>query len=135
MVRFSDQIRQAVRDCGSSRYVLAKQLGISESTISRFMAGNRGLTLDLLDKLADVLGLQVVFTVQRVQRPARRGRKKKEKEMMTVKSKEDWRLVAKAFAKDANENHFSSRRGVWFLENAGVLCVYNNNPYVGDPSQ
>jgi transcriptional regulator with XRE-family HTH domain len=50
---FSSQLRRAVRDCGTSRYVLAKQLGIAESTLSRFLSGKRGLTLGVVDKIAD----------------------------------------------------------------------------------
>jgi hypothetical protein len=38
--------------------------------------------------------------------------------------------LADGLAKDAFENHFSSRRGIWQLEDyKGVLCLYNNNPY------
>ena len=31
--------------------------GVSEATLSRFMSGERGLTLTVLDRLADYLGL------------------------------------------------------------------------------
>jgi hypothetical protein len=44
--------------------------------------------------------------------------------------------LAQSLARDANEEHFESRRGVWTLEQApGVVCVYNNNPYAGDPER
>jgi plasmid maintenance system antidote protein VapI len=129
---FSDQLRNAVRDCGTTRYALAKQLGISESTLSRFLSGERGLTLDLVDRLADVLGLQIHVTVQRAERPAQRGPKPKREKPVT-KTAQHWGFVAQAFAKDAHENHFSSRRGIWHLEDLNVLCVYNNNPYAKHP--
>ena len=45
----------------------------------------------------------------------------------------NWKTLASALAIDAYENHFSSRRGVWFLEDVGVLCLFNNNPYAADP--
>lgn len=47
----------------------------------------------------------------------------------------NWKDLAQKFAMDANENHFSSRRGIWFIEDKGVLCIYNNNPYEGFPDQ
>ena len=130
---FSDQLRQAVRDCGTSRYALARQLSISESTLSRFLSGERGLTLDLLDQLADVLGLKIVVTMQRVARPSRRGPKPKGEKKMLVKTKVNWEVVAMGAAKDASENNFSSRRGIYFFEDVNVLCVYNNHPYGSEP--
>src|SRR5262249_53376841 len=38
-------------------------------------------------------------------------------------------------AEEANENHFSSRRGIWHLEAVNKLCVYNNNPYANYPNR
>ena len=52
---FSEQLRRAINSCGLTRYQLAKRTGISEATLSRFMSGQRGLTLKVVDKLADVL--------------------------------------------------------------------------------
>ena len=57
-IKLSDQIRQAVDASGLSRYRIAKELGISESTMSRFMAGS-GLRLENLDALADLLELDI----------------------------------------------------------------------------
>ena len=56
--KLSDQIRQAVDASGMSRYRIAKELGISESTMSRFMAGS-GLLLENLDALADLLEIDI----------------------------------------------------------------------------
>jgi hypothetical protein len=55
----SEQLRQAIRDCGESRYALSKRSGIDQSTLTRFMSGERGLRLDAVDVLADVLGLEL----------------------------------------------------------------------------
>jgi transcriptional regulator with XRE-family HTH domain len=55
----SDELRKAVETCGMSRYRIARELGVSESTLSRFMSGERGLTLKTLDKLCEFLGLQL----------------------------------------------------------------------------
>jgi transcriptional regulator with XRE-family HTH domain len=57
---FSDQIRQAVDASGKSRYRLCKEIGVDQSTLSRFMSGERGLTTPVLDRLADALGLEIV---------------------------------------------------------------------------
>jgi len=59
-VRLSDQIRQAVDDCGLSRYAISKVTGIAQSTLSRFMSGERGLPMKTLNRLADFLDLNVV---------------------------------------------------------------------------
>jgi len=58
-VKLSDQIRQAVDASGLSRYRISKTLGISESTMSRFMSGQGGLSMEYLDALADLLDLNI----------------------------------------------------------------------------
>ena len=58
-VRLSEQVRRAVDASGLSRYRIAKEIGVSESTMSRFMAGKGGLSLANLDALADLLGLDI----------------------------------------------------------------------------
>jgi transcriptional regulator with XRE-family HTH domain len=57
--KLSDQIRAAVDASGKSRYRIAKELGIAESTISRFMSGQGGLSMDNLDALVGLLGLDL----------------------------------------------------------------------------
>ena len=56
----SDELRQAVEQSGLSRYSVWQQTGIDQGTMSKFMAGARGLSLESIDKLADLLGLHVV---------------------------------------------------------------------------
>jgi hypothetical protein len=46
---------------------------------------------------------------------------------------QDWELFARDAARDACENHFPSRRGVWYYEDLDVLVIYNNNPYAAGP--
>jgi transcriptional regulator with XRE-family HTH domain len=58
--RLSDEIRQAIDNYGQTRYVIAKATGIDQSTLSRFMAGKRGLPMKTLDTLADYLDLHIV---------------------------------------------------------------------------
>jgi transcriptional regulator with XRE-family HTH domain len=56
----SDEIRDAVNASGSSRYAIAKALGIAESTMSRFMNAKGGLSMDYIDRLAELLGMHIV---------------------------------------------------------------------------
>jgi transcriptional regulator with XRE-family HTH domain len=64
-MKLSDQIRQAVEQCGETRYAIAKATGIDQSTLSRFVSGERGLPMNTLDRLADYLGLTITMKSQR----------------------------------------------------------------------
>lgn len=57
-----DEIRAAVEDArpeGVTNYRLAKHLGVHQSTIDRFLNGERGLGDDLLDRLCNLLGITI----------------------------------------------------------------------------
>lgn len=58
-IKLSDQIRWAVDASGLSRYRISKELGIAESTMSRFMSGKGGLSMQYLDAIADLLRLGI----------------------------------------------------------------------------
>lgn len=57
---FSDQIRDSVDASGLSRYAICKAIGFNQGAMSRFMAGDGGLSMAVLDRLANLLGLDVV---------------------------------------------------------------------------
>jgi hypothetical protein len=57
-----DQVRQAVRESGSTQIALADLADIDKTALSRFLSGERGLSMADLDSLADVLRLKVVAT-------------------------------------------------------------------------
>ena len=57
---FSEQLRRSVRECGLTRYAISKQTGIPESTLSRFVVGGAGLSLDNVDLLVEALELELV---------------------------------------------------------------------------
>jgi transcriptional regulator with XRE-family HTH domain len=59
-LRFSDQIRAAVDASGRSRYAICQAIGLNQGAMSRFMAGKSGISLETLDRLAQLLGLSVV---------------------------------------------------------------------------
>jgi hypothetical protein len=68
--KFTDQLRAIVENCGKSRYQIGKETGIDESTLSRFVHGERCLSGKALDALGACLGLQVVMEKP----PAKKGR-------------------------------------------------------------
>ena len=59
--KLSDQVRKAIDDSGESRYAIAKATGIDESALAKFYNGQRGITTDTLDRLAEYLRLRIVI--------------------------------------------------------------------------
>lgn len=59
-LKLSDQLRRAIETADKSRYVLWQETGIDQATLSRFMAGKGGLSVDGWDRLAEALGLELV---------------------------------------------------------------------------
>jgi transcriptional regulator with XRE-family HTH domain len=62
---FSDEIRDAVRDCGRSIYDLAREADVTRSQLWRFAHGHGGITTENLDMLAKVLDLHIVVGSKR----------------------------------------------------------------------
>jgi transcriptional regulator with XRE-family HTH domain len=69
MGQLLDAIREAIKASGKTRYRIAQESGVAESVLSRLMSGERGLSADALERLADNLGLDLV-------RPRRKGARK-----------------------------------------------------------
>ena len=59
--KLSDQIRQAIDDCGLSRYRLWQETGIDQSTLAKFYNGQQGLSMKALDRLGKYLKLTIVL--------------------------------------------------------------------------
>ena len=59
--KLTEQIRQAINDCGASRYEIAKCTGIDESALAKFFNGNRGLSMESLNALGEFLELEIVM--------------------------------------------------------------------------
>ncbi len=55
----SNQVRAAVDGSGLSRYRICKETGIGEAAMSRFMSGQGGLSMKALDRVADLLDLNI----------------------------------------------------------------------------
>jgi transcriptional regulator with XRE-family HTH domain len=57
----TDQLRQAIDDCGLTRYEIAKQTGIDESALAKFYNGHRGLSMDAMNALGEFLQLTITL--------------------------------------------------------------------------
>ena len=55
----TEQLRMAIEASELSRYALWKATGVDQGQLSKFMGGTAGLSLDNLDKLCAVLGLEL----------------------------------------------------------------------------
>lgn len=55
----SGQLKQAIVASGLTPYAIAKAAGVSPGMITRFMAGDRGLNIETIDKLATALNLHL----------------------------------------------------------------------------
>lgn len=60
MAKVLDEIRAAIEASGKSRYRIAQDTGIAESGLSRLMSGERGLSIESAEVLAEYLGLEIV---------------------------------------------------------------------------
>ncbi|WP_437202241.1 helix-turn-helix domain-containing protein [Planctomicrobium sp. SH664] len=55
----SEALRDAIKNCGDSRYRLAQETGIAESNLSRFMNGQSQLSMKAVDRLCRYLSLEL----------------------------------------------------------------------------
>jgi transcriptional regulator with XRE-family HTH domain len=58
--KLTEQLRQAVLNCGETQYAVCKATGIDKTALSRFINGERGVSMKVLDTLGEYLGLQIV---------------------------------------------------------------------------
>lgn len=66
--KLSEQIRQVIETCGKTRYQISQDTGIDQATLCRFMGGNGGLSIPILDRLGEYLGLRIVANKPRKQK-------------------------------------------------------------------
>jgi transcriptional regulator with XRE-family HTH domain len=53
------RLKAAIEASGESRYALSCKSGVLQSAVSRFMSGERSLSLESAARLADALGLEL----------------------------------------------------------------------------
>ena len=70
MSHLLNEVRKAMKSSELTNYRIAKDTGITQSQLSRFARGERGLNVESIEWLADYLGLEIV--VRRKKR--RKGR-------------------------------------------------------------
>jgi transcriptional regulator with XRE-family HTH domain len=56
----SEQLKESIDASELSRYRISKESGVAQSTISGFMNGHRSLSLANIDKIGEVLDLELV---------------------------------------------------------------------------
>jgi transcriptional regulator with XRE-family HTH domain len=61
----TDELKAIIKGRELSPFAIASAAGVSPSTITRFLSGQRSLKVETLDALADVLGLRLTSTVGR----------------------------------------------------------------------
>jgi len=57
---FTDEIRQAIKDSGLSRYRICRELDLDQAAMSRFMSGTGGFSLRTIDAIAKLLDLHIM---------------------------------------------------------------------------
>ncbi len=57
---FSEQLKQLIEESGITRYRIAKDAGVAQSTLSSFFSGNRALSLTNINKICELLDLELV---------------------------------------------------------------------------
>ena len=59
--KLSDQIRQAIDNSGQTRYAIAMATDLDQSALGKFVHGERGLSLESVDRIGEHLGLRIVM--------------------------------------------------------------------------
>ena len=57
---FSDQLRAAIRSSSMSQLAIGRAAEVDQAPLSRFVNGKAGLRLDAIDRIIDVLELELV---------------------------------------------------------------------------
>ena len=61
MSKLLDDIRQAILESDKTRYRIALDNDIDQAHLTRLMHGQRGLSIETLEKLLDYLGLEIII--------------------------------------------------------------------------
>jgi transcriptional regulator with XRE-family HTH domain len=60
-----DVIRQAIEQSGKTQYRIAKDMGLNESHLSKFVRGEAGLSFERLVALVEYLGMELTIRVRK----------------------------------------------------------------------
>jgi transcriptional regulator with XRE-family HTH domain len=75
MSKILDEIRRAIEAGDKTRYRLSQETSIPQSQLSRFMTGEKGLSFDAMERLAEALGLEVVIRPKASRKRSKRSTK------------------------------------------------------------
>jgi hypothetical protein len=56
---FQDQLRVAIEQCGMNHEAICREAAIQKSTFSKFMNRKGGLSIEALDRLTILIGLEI----------------------------------------------------------------------------
>lgn len=60
MSNIYNPIQEAITDSSDSQRQICIKAGINQSQLSRFMSGERGLSIEAIEKLAECLDLEII---------------------------------------------------------------------------
>jgi hypothetical protein len=70
----SESLKQLIKCSGESRYQIWRATGVDQATLSRFMKGNGGLSMESLDALGEHLNLEIVKRQPAKARQTKKGK-------------------------------------------------------------
>jgi hypothetical protein len=65
MKHLIEQTQKAIATGGKTRYRIAKDTGADKGQLSRFMSGGFGLSIAMIERVLDYLGLEIVVQRKR----------------------------------------------------------------------
>ena len=68
MSKILDEIRRAIQASDKTRYRLSQETGIPQSQLSRLMTGEKGLSFDATERLAEALGIEIIIRPKRAEK-------------------------------------------------------------------
>jgi transcriptional regulator with XRE-family HTH domain len=64
----TERIQEAIRAAGMSRYAISKATGVDQGLLCRFLKGQSRMSLDTVDKVLGVLGLEIELRPSRMRK-------------------------------------------------------------------
>jgi transcriptional regulator with XRE-family HTH domain len=61
----SEQLRIEIQRCGKTRYRLSQETGVSQSVLSRFIAGKSELTIANAEKVCKAIGTEMILKTKK----------------------------------------------------------------------
>lgn len=68
MSQLTDAIRKAITESDQAPAAIAKGAGVARSQLSRLLSGERGMSAEGLEKVAEYLGLEIVVRPKRTRK-------------------------------------------------------------------